>query len=64
MPPLQRRPRRYVPRHSTREPLRPWDGRRVVDLTTTDASPTDVLRDVLDALGGLDAAEDRRDAPV
>lgn len=54
MPLLARRPKRYVPRHSTREPFRAWDEEEILDLTALEKSPTDVLQSVLVALDELD----------
>lgn len=59
---LTPRPKRYVPRHSTREPFRAWDAREVVDLTAASGSPAVVLASVLSGLEDLVAPEapDRR----
>ncbi|WP_432562117.1 hypothetical protein [Kineococcus sp. SYSU DK003] len=59
---LARRPRRYVPRHSTREPFRRWNQEEIVDVTAAEKSPSDVLQSVLAGLDGLDDldAGDRR----
>ncbi|MEZ0163741.1 hypothetical protein AB2L27_03045 [Kineococcus sp. LSe6-4] len=56
MPLLSRRPPRHVPRHSTREPFRPWDAAAAAAGPGGQA-PTDVLESVLEALDGLDARE-------
>lgn len=57
MPLLARRPARYVPRHSTREPAGRWVEDQVVDLTDTGGTPPqDVLASVLAGLDELDRA--------
>jgi hypothetical protein len=54
VPLLNRRPKRYVPRHSTREPFRRWESDEIVDLTALEKSTSDVLQDVLVGLDALD----------
>lgn len=54
MPLLAPRPKRYVPRHSTREPFRAWNEKAIVDVTALEKSPTEVLQSVLVALDELD----------
>ena len=52
---LARRPARYVPRHSTREPAPQWTEDEIVDLTAVEEqSPQDVLASVLVGLDELD----------
>ncbi|GAA0316317.1 hypothetical protein [Kineococcus aurantiacus] len=53
LPPLPGRSRRYVPRHSTREPFRAWDGQGIAG-TTPGATPAHVLESLLTGLGTLD----------
>ncbi|PRY18387.1 hypothetical protein [Kineococcus rhizosphaerae] len=54
------RPARYVPRHSTREPVPAWDEREVVDLTEARTPPAVVLASVLSGLSGLRSPAEER----
>jgi hypothetical protein len=64
MPLLNRRPKRYIPRHSTREPFRRWDSEEIIDLTAAEKSTTEVLQDVLIALDTLDSVDEKVPAKV